>query len=76
MKSLIYLELKRGVFVYAKVSYQCPFAPFCFLLRCILLVLQPTLNFIFIIFEMVTCCGLIAGIFNFLVGHYFGGSHG
>ena len=37
---------------------------------------SPHLIFIFIIFEMVTCCGLIAGIFNFLVGHYFGGSHG
>lgn len=75
MKSLIYLELKRGVFVYAKLSYQCPFAPFCFLLRCICWFYSPHLISTFIIFEMVTCCGLIDSIFNFLAGHYFGASH-
>ena len=36
---------------------------------------SPHLIFTFSIFEMVTFCGLIDSIFNFLVGHYFGGSH-
>ena len=75
MKSLTYLELERGVFAYAEVSCRCPFAPFCFLLVVFYWFYSPHLIFTFIVFDMVTCCGLIDSIVNFLVGRYFGGSH-
>ena len=56
----INVPLPRFVFSYAV---------FCWLY-------SPHLIFTFIVFEMVTCCGFIDSILNFLVGHYFGGSRG